>query len=97
MERKECVPVRTQYRYAIVPFPFEQPICSFQKLERRWNGKTVFPSEHNIGTQSFRSRLNSLYVRSRNWNEDGTERSCELGLRLYPSLHIDRKAFNNWE
>ena len=29
--------------YTIVPFPFEQPICSFQKLERRWNGTIAFP------------------------------------------------------
>ena len=32
--------------YTIVPFPYEQPICLFQKLERRWDGKIAFPSEH---------------------------------------------------
>ena len=31
--------------YAIVPFPCEQPICPFQKLERRWNGRIAFPCE----------------------------------------------------
>ena len=31
--------------YAIVPSPCEQPICRFQKLERRWNGTIAFPCE----------------------------------------------------
>ena len=26
-------------------FPSEQPICPFQKFERRWNGTIVFPCE----------------------------------------------------
>ena len=34
--------------YAIVPFPCEQPICLFQKLERRWNGTISFPCEQGL-------------------------------------------------
>ena len=35
--------------YAILPFPSEQPICPFQKLERRRNGTITLPCElgHN--------------------------------------------------
>ena len=48
------------------------PFLSEQGNGKHVNGTIAFPSEREIGTQSFRA--NSLFVRSRNWNEDGTER-----------------------
>ena len=33
---------------AILPFPCEQPICSLQKLERRWIGTIAFVCEHKL-------------------------------------------------
>ena len=57
-------------RYAVVPFPSEQANGNHV------NATIAFPSEHKLGTQSYRSRVSSLFVRSRNRNEDGTERLC---------------------
>ena len=39
---------RNKNRYAIVPFPCEQSIFAFQKLERRWNGTIAFPCERGL-------------------------------------------------
>ena len=36
---------RNKKRYTVVPFPSEQSIFAFQKLERRWNGAIAFPCE----------------------------------------------------
>ena len=43
---------RNKNRYAIVPFPCEQSIFAFQKLERRWNGTIAFPCERGLRTSS---------------------------------------------
>ena len=40
--------IRKVERCAIVPFPYEQSIFAFQKLERRWNGTIVFPCERGL-------------------------------------------------
>ena len=62
--------IRKVERYAIIPFPSEEA------NGKHANRTIAFLSEHRteIGTQSFSSRVNSLFVRSRNWNEDGTGR-----------------------
>ena len=75
--------IRKVERCAIVPFPSEQAIENMSTERLR--------SEHNkIGTQSFHSRVNSLFVRSRNWIEDATERllSQSTLLRYVSYLHV---------
>ena len=41
-QRRDCLNTKQNW-YAIVPLPSEQPICPFQKLERRWNGTIELP------------------------------------------------------
>ena len=44
--------------YEIAPFPLEQPICSFQKLKRRWHGTIVFPCECKAISERLRLCVN---------------------------------------
>ena len=53
---------RNKNRYAIVPFPCEQSIFAFQKVERRWNGTIAFPCERSL--KLGRVRSNSGWVTS---------------------------------
>ena len=58
-------------RNRCVPFPSEQA------NGKHVNGTIAFPSVHKQNWYAivpFRSCVNSLLVRSRNWNEDGTDR-----------------------
>ena len=50
--------------YAIVLFPWEQPICTFQKLERRWNGTNVFLCEVGIKADLHYNRFDRRPKRS---------------------------------
>ena len=70
-------------------FPCEQSIFAFQKLERRENGTNAFPCEQN--TQSFRSYVSNLFLRSRNCNEHGRERmhSLSTGPKLRENYTIN--------
>ena len=45
---------------AILPFPCEQPICSLQKLERRWIGTIAFVCEHKLVISLKKLKQNKL-------------------------------------
>ena len=51
--------------YAIVPFPCEQPICPFQKLERRWNGTIVFPCELSLNVNGHHQAMPSDFKKNK--------------------------------
>ena len=61
---------RNKNRHAIVPFPCEQSLFAFQKLERRWNGTIAFPCEQDLKqhlifvfTRIFPVSVNFVYLR----------------------------------
>ena len=63
---------RNKNRCAIVPFPCEQSIFAFQKLERRWNGTIAFPCERGLSYQK---------------PKPPSQLRCEVALFLEHSIH----------
>ena len=47
-------------------------------------------------TQSFRSRVNNLFLRSRNWNENGTERSSSRVSGALMEVFSNAKNRRRW-
>ena len=76
--------------YAIVQFPCKQPICPFQKFERRWSGTIPFPCELGLKLDS------SMYKMSYMWCWSSSSSLTSAIYKDLSSLQV-RAAKKGWQ